>query len=91
MYTPLLCFQNTQIIRSPLFIFVSPLLFFFFHFKALSVSKLKHTSLSEMQMGILFPAAFCFAQQNSTRCDCENYNLVTAQLHFLEPPETSEE
>lgn len=39
------------------FRFPSPF-FFFFHFKDLSVSKLKHTSLSEMQMGILFPAAF---------------------------------
>lgn len=44
-----------------------------------------------MQIGILFPAAFRFAQQNSTRCDCENYILIAAQLHFLEPPETSEE
>jgi len=67
----LLCYKNSQT-SSPLFLLFLLFFFFFFLFKALSLSKLKHTSFPEMQTGIVLPAAFSFAQENTARCDCKN-------------------
>lgn len=68
--------------QAHLFSFFLFFYFFFFLFKALSLSKLKHTSFPEMQTGIVFPAAFSFAQENTSRCDCKNWVLIVVQLRF---------